>query len=133
MREKGQVSTELRARKTRQETGGRNQSRSRREAGGRRELEMGTRSPGKPAKESASGEALGESGCEKHTRLGRHGQYWFGDERLVKGTEVRARLQVRPGTPGRSGWRWQPAHLRKSSRGRVEAGVPSAGQLRKWN
>lgn len=25
------------------------------------------------------------------------------------------------------------AHLRKSSRGRVEAGVPSAGQLRKWN
>lgn len=26
-----------------------------------------------------------------------------------------------------------PTHLRKSSSGRVEAGVPSAGQLRKWN
>lgn len=71
------MSTELRARRTRQETGG------------RRELKMGSWSPGKSAKEPASGEALGESGCEKRTRLGWHGQYWFGDERLVKGTEVK--------------------------------------------
>ena len=34
------------------------------------------------------------------------------------------------GPPHRPG---VPAYLRKSRRGRVEAGVPSAGQLRKWN
>lgn len=41
-----------------------------------------------------------------------------------------------PGPPlaGRSLPALPPApHLRKSSSGRVDAGVPSAGQLRKWN
>lgn len=94
---------------------------------------MGSWSPGKSAKESAGGEALGESGCEKRTRLGWRGQYWFGDERLVKGTEVKGEAPGQTRDTRKIRVRLLPAHLRKSSSGRVEAGVPSAGQLRKWN